>query len=198
MMSEFASVRPPLAPQLKSQPCALPLPNFELEGTMKTNPDLFRLAFFGVLFTACDAGPLGVKTGAENTSVQPVFDAVAATQPVGPVTIQTLIDFSTFPFHGTFAVVAGSALLGCSGGTFVDHPANPANFISQSIRKLFTCTAGGTGTFTVNFMPGVGRWNALDGTGDFANLRGEGNFSVVLVGPTTGVETLTGNIHFEP
>lgn len=48
---------------------------------------------------------------------------VGATPPAGPVTIMTAISFAAFPFSGTFTVTAGSALLGCAGGTFVDFPA---------------------------------------------------------------------------
>jgi hypothetical protein len=120
------------------------------------------------------------------------------------VTIQTLIDFSEPPFNGTFEAIAGSELLGCEGGTFVDIP----GFVGgkANIAKVFTCDGPGSGTFTANFgptrAPGPGdlngHWNIVRSDGDFANLRGEGDFSVVFVGPTSGIETLTGNIHFDP
>ncbi|MCH8900647.1 MAG: hypothetical protein IH942_09195 [Acidobacteria bacterium] len=39
------------------------------------------------------------------------------TPTAGPVTIETEIDFSTEPFHGTFEVIDGADVLGCSSGT---------------------------------------------------------------------------------
>jgi hypothetical protein len=178
---------------------------------MKASAGFLRLALFGVLVTGCDSGPLAPETTAKDSYDRPSFDAVAVSQPVGPVTIETVIDFSAPPFGGTFAVTQGSELLGCAGGTFVDTPAsvdNPGSGVpvSRSIHKAFTCTSGGSGTFIVNFQPtptpgpGVlnGHWNVLRGTGDFTNLRGEGDFSVIFTSPATGQETLTGTIHFDP
>lgn len=154
---------------------------------------------FGILVTACNAGPLG--PGASPTD-QPLF----ATKPVGPVTINTMIDFTVFPFSGTFTVSEGAELLGCSAGTFRDVPAG--GFSAGAIRKTFTCTAGANSgsTFTVSFRPtpapgpgdANGHWQVVAGTGGFANLRGQGDFSVVFTTPTTGAETLTGTIHFDP
>jgi hypothetical protein len=145
--------------------------------------------------TAPVAEPVGPTNG-------PLFS-----QPVGPVTINTVIDFSEFPFSGTFTVSEGSTLLGCSGGTFVDIPAG--GFSRGAIRKTFTCTTGPNAgsTFTVQFRPtpapgpgqANGHWQVLTGTGGFANLRGQGDFSVVFSETTPeGFETLTGSIHFDP
>lgn len=128
--------------------------------------------------------------------------AAAATSP-SPVTIVTAIDFSEFPFSGTFTVPEGAGMLGCSAGTFVDFPRG-----FGVIEKHFTCTSGsGSGdTFIVLFhprpaIPGPGElngpWSVLSGTGDFAKLHGSGDFSVVFTGPDSGVETLTGGIHFD-
>ena len=168
---------------------------------MKTSTQFLGLALFGALITGCDAEPLGVRTGAEDGSLQPLF----ATQPVGPVTIVTAIVFGPPPFGGDFAVTEGSGWLGCSEGTFVDV-ARSAAPVGSAIRKTLTCTTGGAGTFTVNFKPtpkpgpGVvnGHWTVLSGTGAFANLRGQGDFSLIFTSPTTGSETLTGKIHFDP
>ncbi len=117
----------------------------------------------------------------------------------------TQIDFSTFPFHGTFSVVDGAALLGCSGGTFVDHPFALA---PSAIQKDLTCTAGDASgsSFTVIFRPtpapgpgfANGHWEVFTGTGAFANLHGGGDFSVVPTTPPMGMETLTGVIQFVP
>jgi hypothetical protein len=155
---------------------------------------------FAVLATSCNTGPLAPGSGAED---QPLF----STKPVGPVTINTVIDFSEFPFSGTFTVSEGSELLGCSAGTFEDVPAG--GFSAGAIRKTFTCTAGPSAgsTFTVSFRPtpapgpgqANGHWQVVSGTGDFANLRGQGDFSVVFSETDPeGFETLTGSIHFEP
>jgi hypothetical protein len=174
---------------------------------MKTRGRFFPLSLCGALIVGCRSDPIGVAT----RSLQPVFDATAASQPVGPVTIQTVLDFSTLPFHGTFTVVQGAAALGCSGGTFVDHFAsvdNPGSGIprSTSVHRDFTCTTGGSGTFIVNFEPNRqpgpgdfnGRWNVLAGAGDFANLRGVGDYSSMIIDPPTAQETLTGKVHFDP
>jgi hypothetical protein len=122
------------------------------------------------------------------------------------VTIVTQIDFSTFPFHGTFSVVDGASLLGCSGGTFVDHPIALASHGASAKEKDLTCAAGEASgsSFIVIFQvtpapgPGLGNghWEVFTGTGAFANLHGGGDFSVVPTSPTTGMETLTGTIKF--
>jgi hypothetical protein len=123
------------------------------------------------------------------------------------VTIETLIDFTIF--GGTFDVTAGSAELGCNSGNFFDLPAAAA-LAPSAIRKNFTCTSGGSGTFTVMFNTrprrpgpgpfGNGTWSVWKGTGDFANLHGAGDFSLMDVdfGALTGVEMLTGHIFFAP
>ena len=130
----------------------------------------------------------------------------SASQPSGPVTIVTAISFAEFPFSGTFAVEEGEDTLGCSAGTFVDHPSGFEPPAKGDIAKIFTCAEGGDGTFTANFQPTRkpgpgdqnGHWNITDATGDFAGLRGQGDFSVVVTGPDSGTETLTGVVHYEP
>jgi len=131
------------------------------------------------------------------------FMSAAAATPPSPVTIVTAIDFSEEPFSGTFTVPQGSGTLGCSAGTFVDFPRG-----RQGIEKHFTCTRGsGSGdTFIILFRPSPdipgpgdlnGPWRVLRGRGDFAELHGSGDFSVVFFPPTPrGMETLTGRIHF--
>jgi hypothetical protein len=167
---------------------------------MKPGRRSLELALFVMLVTACNVGFLGPGTGPDD---QPLF----ASKPVGPVTINTVIDFSEFPFSGTFTVSEGSALLGCSAGTFEDVPAG--GFSAGAIRKTFTCTTGANSgsTFTVSFRPtpapgpgqANGNWQVINGTGAFANLRGQGDFSVVFSETAPeGFETLTGTIHFEP
>ena len=70
---------------------------------MRPGMQSVRLVSFVVLFAACDTGPLDVGTA---TKEQLLF----ASKPVGPVTINTVIDFTAFPFEGTFAVTAGPRL----------------------------------------------------------------------------------------
>ncbi len=178
---------------------------------MKATRNLSSLALLGTLVTGCKGEPLGLMPRAEDGFPQPLF----ATRPVGPVTIQTVNHFAELPFHGEFVVIEGSALLGCSEGTFVDvwvsgsqPPTSPLPFSQSAIRGEFTCTASGTGSFTVNFRPGPapgpgianGHWNVLAGSDDFANLRAEGDFSLDFIDfqTLTGQETLTGTIHFDP
>lgn len=140
-----------------------------------------------------------------------VVSPTGATPPQGPVMIETNIDFTEFPFSGEFVVTVGAGLLGCSSGTFEDFPASNAPAPS-AIDKVFTCTDGGSGQFVATFRPtlkpgpgdGNGHWNVTSGTGDFARLRGQGDFSVMFTDfdpvtgfPTAGMETLTGDVHFD-
>ena len=45
-----------------------------------------------------------------------------------PFTIVTTVDFLADPSSGIFNVEQGSDALGCSGGTFVDHPLSEGDF----------------------------------------------------------------------
>ena len=161
---------------------------------------------------------LSVLTIAFSVSGSTLVPVVSGT-PKAPVTIVTAIDFSSFPFHGTFAVTVGSDILGCSKGNFVDTPLVIAPPIGgAAIKKAFTCNTGpgAGGSFTVLFEPFVafvsrgnvnGQWRVLEGTGFFATLHGQGDFSVVFcdgpdpcpgfLPPPSGIETLTGTIHFD-
>jgi hypothetical protein len=119
------------------------------------------------------------------------------------ITIRTKINFNVWPRRGTFEVLEGASLLGCSGGSFVDTPVDPI------IQKLLTCESGTrSGTFTIEFTaeesnpgPGAenGPWNMAASTEDFVGLAGRGDFSVVHNEETAwGVETLTGQIEYSP
>lgn len=131
---------------------------------------------------------------------------VWANQPAGPVTIETKISFAEFPFSGTFKVTEGKGLLGCSAGTFVDHPSGVEPPAKGDIAKIFTCKRGGSGTFTANFQPTLkpgpgdanGQWSITEATGDFTGLHGGGDFYVIYTGPDSGEEALIGDIHYEP
>ena len=127
-----------------------------------------------------------------------VMSAVGVACATGPsggsVTIITEIDFSAPPFHGTFELTEGADSLGCPNGTFVDSPT------ADAIHKEFKCETGSkTGTFTAEFRPPEGPWSIVDATEDFEGLSGGGDFSVIGDASTaTGVETLTGEIQFNP
>ena len=139
-----------------------------------------------------------------------------ATAP-SPVTIETVIDFSSLPFLGTFTVPVGASTLGCSGGTFVDSQRSDGLPGGAGIlEKHVTCTSGAgagdgfvllfhhectffsTALFKCRPGPGDlnGQWSVLSGTGAFAGLNGSGDISISFVGDVTGEEVLTGTIHF--
>lgn len=150
-----------------------------------------------VLLLAACSSDTSEGGGSADTTGAPAAEAV---------TIVTDIDFSAQPFGGTFAVERGAQALGCSSGSFVD-----ALNDFGGIDKVFTCEDGAEGTFTVKAHtmtlgcdPGPpevcnGSW-AVDGlrsTGDFAGLFGFGEFEVLFDEPSSGVETLRGEIHYE-
>jgi hypothetical protein len=58
---------------------------------MKTRGHFIPLSLCGALIVGCRSDSDRVLP----PLAQPVFDATAASQPVGPVTIQTVLDFST-------------------------------------------------------------------------------------------------------
>ena len=117
------------------------------------------------------------------------------------VTIETEIDFSEEPSHGTFEVTEGADALGCSSGRFEDSPDH-----SGGVHKVLACEDGSKeGTFTAWFNPSEGGgsgdqsgpWRIAAATGDFRGLKGEGDFSVEYESTSdTGVETLTGEIQY--
>jgi hypothetical protein len=117
------------------------------------------------------------------------------------LTVVTDIDFSREPYKGTFEVTEGADALGCSSGKFVDK-----NVGEQDVEKVSICTEvprQRSGTFTILFHPtgeegDVSRWEFVRGTGDFAGIEGEGDFSVDYSDDEeTGVETLTGDVRFD-
>jgi hypothetical protein len=156
-----------------------------------------------------------VLLGAAAVSVSGV--APAGAKPPTPVEIDTVIDFSSFPFLGTFTVPEGASTLGCAGGTFVDLQRSEGVIGGAGVlEKHITCTSGaGAGDgFVLLFhhectflsravflcRPGPGdlngQWMVLDGTGFFAGLQGSGDISITFVDEVTGEEELVGGIHF--
>lgn len=84
-------------------------------------------------------------------------------------------------------------------GSFVDTPT------ASAILKKLACESGErSGTFTVEFnpqnIPGPGNqngpWTVKEGTEDFFDLSGGGDFWVIGDGAQSEVETLTGEIQF--
>jgi hypothetical protein len=119
----------------------------------------------------------------------------------GTVTIEAEADFSTRPVVGTFTVTEGADILGCSNGTYEDT----YDVVTKEVDKVMTCSEPKTGAFTIVFDPDGydtgpgeqnGPWRILDGSADFAELHGEGDFSMVTNGPDTGVETYTGDVEY--
>ena len=110
----------------------------------------------------------------------------------GPFTIVTDMDFRTEPIHGTFRVRPGSEKLGCSRGTFVDHP-----LVSGAILKVLTCTDGERGgSFLIRFELAFERWKFRSGTGDFTGVEGNGHYANRRRPELSGVETLKGTVDF--
>ena len=131
-------------------------------------------------------------------------DAQTADPPDFPYVIETELTFETGPPSGTFEVVAGAEVLGCSSGTFVDPDAEEIEGGLSEITKVLTCESGPkTGTIAILFRPGqdvdepdrqTGPWEVKEGTGDFVGLTGGGDHSVVFDSNLTGLETLAGNL----
>lgn len=158
------------------------------------------IGVIGVVFlAACSSDPEPAADEQNATAGVPVQGEA--------VSIVTDVDFSSTPFGGTFRVEQGGEVLGCSRGTFVDSEAE-----FDGIYKVLTCEDGATGTFTVRAHtmafgcedgpPEVctGSWSidAPRSTGDFVGLHGFGEFEVLFDEPDSAVETLAGEIHFEP
>ena len=146
------------------------------------------------LIAAGVAAVIGVAIiiAAQNTEEAPVVDQPTPT--AGPVTIETVLDLSDTPNHGTFEITVGADVLGCSSGTFVQRESE------TSVRKshAMTCESGSNaGTFTISYDPTDSfRWNVLESSDDFAGLQGEGLFSFVLPDPNSVEETFTGDIEY--
>ena len=128
----------------------------------------------------------------------------AHASPASSITLTTAIQFGPPANHGTF--VASAPL--CPSGTFVDEfeaaGGGQSPQFTALLHKTLTCDDG-SGTFTIQFhahfpreaVGGSTPWVVLRGTGAYATLHGTGSLAFVSTGPTTGVETLTGEVHFD-
>ena len=91
-----------------------------------------------------------------------------------PITINSSYEFSSYPFPGTFYT---HGALEIQGTVTME-----VDFNSNGTRAhcLYTFVAPG-GTFTVKEQcvfatsPAQGRWEIVSGTGDYANLKGNGS-----------------------
>ena len=133
-----------------------------------------------------------------------------AVTPTAQAQAPTIVTDITFPEEGApFGTFTASDPL-CSSGTFVDQFVGGGGsfrsgrvFVAAStIRKVFTCDDG-SGTFTILFHPQLtpatsagcaeaGPFAVVGGTGDYARLRGHGDFCNFPVGEDGFSETFTG------
>jgi hypothetical protein len=132
-----------------------------------------------------------------------------AVAPSAQAQTPTIVTDITFPEGGEpFGTFTASEPL-CASGTFVDEfvggggafRSGRVAYNASTIRKMFTC-ADGSGTFTILFHPQftpaipagceqAGPFAVIGGTGDYAQLRGQGDFCVFAVGEDIR-ETFTG------
>ena len=130
--------------------------------------------------------------------------------PVAQGQAPTIVTDITFPEGGEpFGTFTASDPL-CPSGTFVDRFVGGGGafnsgrvfYSAVTVRKMFTC-ADGSGTFTILFHPQftpatpadcgqAGPFAVIDGTGDYARLRGHGDFCNFPVGEDEVRETFTG------
>jgi hypothetical protein len=133
-----------------------------------------------------------------------------AAAPVAHGQEPTITTHITFPEEGApFGTFTANEPL-CPSGTFVDEiiggggafASGKVFYNALTIRKTLTCDDG-SGTFTIQFHPQfnpstpescdqAGPFAVLGGTGDYATLRGYGDFCVVDVSDNTAIETFTG------
>jgi len=119
---------------------------------------------------------------------------VAAASPQSVVIVSHVTFNPNGPNYGDFATSGTAANTGliCPSGTFIDIGLRVGGFESNrgtvqvQVVKEFTCDDG-SGTFIAklqiqaNFVTGIESftWVILDGTGDYASLRGAGGGSTV-------------------
>jgi len=133
-----------------------------------------------------------------------------AAAPSAQAQAPTIVTDITFPEGGEpFGTFTALDPL-CPSGTFVDEfvggggafRSGHVDYGASAILKTFTCTDG-SGTFTILFHPQftpatpedclqAGPFAVIGGTGDYAELRGQGDFCLVLVGDDDFNEIFTG------
>ncbi len=136
--------------------------------------------------------------------------AALAAAPSAHAQDPTIVTDITFPEDGEppFGTFTASDPL-CPSGTFVDEFVGGGGafnsghvfYNASNVRKIFTCDDG-SGTFTIQFHPqftpatsagcdSSGPFAVIGGTGDYARLRGQGDFCVVFA-EVGAEETFTG------
>jgi hypothetical protein len=134
---------------------------------------------------------------------------VLAAAPFAHAQAPTIVTHVTFPEEGApFGTFTASDPL-CPSGTFVDEFVGGGGafnsgyvfYNASTVRKMFTC-ADGSGSFTILFHPqftpatpagcfAAGPFAVVSGTGEYTQLRGEGDFCLLLIGDDLS-ETFTG------
>jgi hypothetical protein len=155
-------------------------------GKRRWSGALVAAAAFGVVIVVGAAFLLASRVGEDQ--------APAATPAAGPIAFQTVVDLSHAPISGTFEVMTGADVLGCSSGTLVRR--SPSS--SDKGDYDMTCESGAVGTFTIVHGGDRFEWSVLESSDDFAGLQGEGRFTFVLTSSSTVVETFTGDIEYTP
>ena len=109
-----------------------------------------------------------------------------------PVTITAVYDLSTFPdVAGTFTTGGALAI---SGDSTMHIGPNHHGTIAQCVVTLIA--SDGSGTIIIHqecqfaTTPATGRWEIVSGTGDYANLRGNGSLLMPV-----DTEAMTGVIY---
>lgn len=133
---------------------------------------------------------------------------VVAGAPAASAQTATITTDITFPEEGEpFGTFTATAPL-CPSGTFLDEfvgGGGGSQAHAVTVRKTFTC-ADGSGTFTILFHPQgtpstpggcleAGPFAVVGGTGDYAKLRGHGDFCLAELGGEELSEILTGTFH---
>ena len=136
---------------------------------------------------------------------------VPASAPSALAQEPTILTDITFPEEGApFGTFTALDPL-CPSGTFVDEfvggggafRSGHVDYNASAILKMFTCTDG-SGTFTILFHPQftpatpagclqAGPFAVIGGSGDYAKLRGHGDFCVFGDEEDRATETFTGS-----
>jgi hypothetical protein len=136
----------------------------------------------------------------------PIFPATAA-PPQLDVEINVNIDYSVYPYGGTFTATgpAVEAGLVCPSGYAVNVRHSDTGWQSSfawsyHVWKQFICEDG-SGTFIIKLegrwegLGGTGTWMILEGSGDYANLHGRGDAEAFFYEPWYGLDIYTGAMH---